>query len=109
MKKKIDWHKQCLIPELLYFQNSNAFTGSVGNEGKKEFRYKLSPAQKTEDEADGAEPQKIIKAEVWYGPFCYEKSTIEDEAEFPMDEKGRSDTIDWLSGKYDSMVPEENS
>ena len=92
MMKKINWHKQGLIPELLYFQNGGIFTGSVSNAGAKEFRYKLSPNEGK------------IKAEVWYGPFCYEKSKISDQSEFPMDEGGRSKALDWLNGKYESMV-----
>ncbi|HEX3017428.1 MAG TPA: hypothetical protein VHP31_06195 [Caproicibacter sp.] len=89
--KTIEWHKQGLIPELLYFQNGGTFTGSVSNTGIKEFRYKLSPNEEK------------IKAEVWYGPFCYEKSEILDQSEFSMDEEGRSQMLDWLKEKYETM------
>lgn len=91
--KKVGWHEQGLIPILLYFQNGGTFTGSVNNSGEKEFRYRLSPT-------DGK-----IKAEVWYGPFCYEKSEILGNAEFAMDENGRSSAIDWIEGKYETMIP----
>lgn len=90
--KEINWHEQGLIPELLYFQNGGTFTGSVNNKGAKEFRYKLSPNEGN------------IKAEVWFGPFCYEKSEILDQSEFSMDESGRSNTLDWLQQKYECMV-----
>lgn len=105
MRKEIDWHAQCLIPELLYFQNGNTFTGSVSSPDEKDFRYRLSPDKESGDGVGKAEPQKIIKAEVWYGPFCYEKSAIADQASFPMEEQGRSDAVDWLSQKYVSMIP----
>lgn len=105
MRKKIDWHAPYLIPELLYFQNGCTFTGSVSNEGEKEFRYRLSPAEKTDDAAEGDAPKQIIVGEVWFGPFCYEKSTAEDRHEASMDEAGREDSIDWLAQKYEEMIP----
>lgn len=90
--KPIDWHKQGWIPQLLFFQNGALYTGSVNQEGAKEFRYKLSPSEGK------------LKAEVWYGPYCYEKSEILDQAEFSMDQQGRSDALDWLGEKYESMA-----
>lgn len=90
--KAIDWQERGLIPELLYFQNGGTFTGSVSNAGAKEFRYKLSP--------DGEK----IRVEVWYGSFCYEKSEILDQSEFPLDESGRSKALDWLKKAYESMA-----
>jgi hypothetical protein len=70
------------IPTLLFFQNGSTFTGSLGT-----FRYKLKPA-------DG-----IIKAEIWHGQFCYEKSEMEDSSEFEISEDGRAKMIEWLSEK----------
>ena len=90
--KATDWHEPGLIPQLLYFQNGTAFTGSVTNAGSKEFRYKIKPSE-----------GKII-VEVWYGPYCYEKSEILDQAEFTMDQEGRSNALDWLKEKYESMI-----
>lgn len=90
--KQIDWHRQGYIPQLLYFQNGASYTGSVSNEGKPEFRYKIAPK-------DGA-----ICAEVWEGPFCYEKSKIADQSEYGMDAEGRSELLDWLQSKYKVMV-----
>ncbi|WBY63434.1 MAG: GNAT family acetyltransferase [Thermocaproicibacter melissae] len=105
MRKAIDWHAQYFIPELLFFQNGCVFTGSVNNDGEKEFRYKLSPAQEAEEGADSDPPRRVILVEVWYGPFCYEKSTIEDRHSFPMDENGRQEAINWLAAKYEEMIP----
>lgn len=93
--KAMNWTEQGVIPGLLYFQNGSAYTGSVndfGNKNTKEFRYKIKPGDGT------------IVAEVWYGPFCYEKSEIIDHAEFPLDEGGRSKMIEWIKEKYESMI-----
>ncbi len=91
-RKEIDWRGRGLIPELLYFQNGGKYTGSVNNPGQREFRYKIGPAEGQ------------IRAEVWYGPFCYEKSKIEEEGRFPMDEAGRGALLDWLGSRYEAMV-----
>lgn len=108
MRKEIDWHAPYFIPELLYFQNGNLFTGSVNNADEKEFRYRLSPGKRELEGADPASEERIIRAEVWYGPFCYEKSEIADQAVFPMEEHGRSDAVDWLASRYEAMVPGGN-
>lgn len=93
--KVIDWNEQGVIPGLLYFQNGSTYTGSVndfGNKEAKEFRYIMKPK-------DG-----ILIAEVWYGPFCYEKSEIVDHAEFSLDDDGRTKMIEWINEKYKSMI-----
>ncbi|QAT49157.1 hypothetical protein EQM14_04850 [Caproiciproducens sp. NJN-50] len=90
--KTIDWHRQGYIPILIDFQNGNTFIGSVSEKGKKEFRYRLSPAEEK------------IRAEVWYGPYCYEKSETLDQSEFSMDMEGREKMVDWLKSKYESMI-----
>ena len=104
MRKEVDWHEACFIPELLYFENGNPFTGSVNSAGEKEFRYQLSPGAKPAEGPD-SKPDKLIVAEVWYGPFCYAKSEIADKTSFAMNEQGRLDAIDWLASKYTEMIP----
>lgn len=102
MIRTIDWKEQGLIPELLYFENGNVFTGSVNNAGAKEYRYRLSPgSEKLED----GSARKFIRAEAWYGPFCYEKSTMEKASEFPLDDAGRAAAIAWLEETYRMMIP----
>jgi len=93
--KTVDWYAQGAIPGLIYFKNGSVYTGSVndfGNKTAKEFRYVIKPN-------DGS-----IKAEVWYGPCCYERSEILDQAEFSMDEDGRSKMLGWMKKKYESMI-----
>lgn len=100
MIRKIDWNAQGLIPELLYFENGNEFTGSVNNAGIREYRYRLSPG--IQKNGDGTE-KKNIRAEAWYGPFCYEKSRMERTADFPLNEDGRKSAIVWLDEQYKAM------
>ena len=40
--------------------------------------------------------QSAIRAELWHGPLCYEKSEIEAEQTFPMSEEGRAAMLAWL-------------
>ena len=37
-----------------------------------------------------------MKAELWHGLFCYEKSDIEAEQVFPLSEEGRNEMYNWL-------------
>jgi hypothetical protein len=69
--------------------------------GEKEYRYRLSPgSEKLADET----VRKFILAEAWYGPLCYEKSTMESSAEFPLDEAGRAGAVEWLGNTYRKMI-----
>ncbi len=79
------------IPTLHTFENNNIFTGSWGM-----LRFKITPAvtMKTAKEVDNE--ASSMKAECWHGLFCYEKSEIEGEADFPMTEQGRDHMIAWL-------------
>ena len=40
-----------------------------------------------------------IFVECWHGPWCYETSTMEDSATFPMSEEGRRDMKKWLEDR----------
>jgi len=91
----IDWFKEGLIPGLLYFKNGGEYTGSVNDYGSKtakEFRYKLDAKEST------------ILAMVWYGPCCFKLSEIAEQAEFSLDEEGRTEMLEWLKAKYESMI-----
>ena len=79
------------IPTLHTFAMNNSFTGSCGP-----FRFRIVPnvVMATPKEVDfGA---SSITAEYWHGPFCYEKSTIENNETFPMSEEGRQKMKCWL-------------
>lgn len=90
--KSIDWHRQGFIPQLLYFQNGATYTGSIRSSGGLEFRFKIAPKD------------SAICSEVWYGPYCYEKSEIADQSDHAMDANGRTEMIDWLKSKYEDMT-----
>ena len=79
------------IPTLQTFENNNIFTGSWGM-----LRFKITPAitMKTPKEVDME--ASSMRAELWHGLFCYEKSEIEAEREFPLSIEGREDMIAWL-------------
>ena len=79
------------LPVLHSFENSNIFTGSYGS-----LRFRVVPAitMKTPKEVDF--DASSMTAEVWHGPFCYKKSTMEDEKTFPLSEAGREELRLWL-------------
>lgn len=79
------------IPTLHTFENNNIFTGSWG-----QLRFKVTPAitMKTPKEVDME--ASSMKAELWHGLFCYEKSDIEEERVFPLSPEGREEMIAWL-------------
>lgn len=79
------------IPTLHTFAMNNIFTGSCGA-----FRFRAEPkvVMKTPKEVDFDESKLFV--EYWHGPFCYEKSEMEESAEFPMTEEGRAEMTRWL-------------
>ncbi len=78
------------LPTLHTFAMDNVFTGSAGA-----LRFKLSP-QVVKNGREVDMEQSAIHAELWHGPFCYEKSEIEQEKTFPMSEEGRAQMLSWL-------------
>ena len=82
---------EIFIPTLHTFAMENSFTGSCGN-----LRFKIVPqvVKRTPKEVDME--ASTIEAEYWYGPFCYEKSTVEGKNTFPMSQEGRSALKAWL-------------
>ena len=79
------------LPTLHTFAMNNIFTGSWGD---LRFRAKPNVVMATPKEVDFQ--QSSIHCEFWHGPFCYEKSTMEGEADFPMSEEGRLAMKAWL-------------
>ena len=83
--------EEIFLPTLHWFAMKNPFTGSCGA-----FRFRTVPnvVMATPKEVDFE--QSSIKCEFWHGPFCYEKSEMEEEKIFPMSEEGRLDMKQWL-------------
>ena len=79
------------IPTLHTFAMKNSFTGSCGA-----FRFRIVPnvVMRTPKEVNFEESS--ITAQYWHGPFCYEKSEIENTQTFPMSEQGRLSMKQWL-------------
>ena len=82
---------ELFLPTLHTFAMNNLFTGSW-----KELRFRIEPNVVMLDAKEVDFSQSTIRAEYWHGPFCYEKSTMEGEAVFPMTEEGRTAMKDWL-------------
>ena len=83
--------RELYIPTLHTFAMDNIFTGSCGT-----FRFRIKPnvVKKTPKEVDME--QSTITAQFWHGLFCYEKSTVEAQKDFPMTEQGRLEMQKWL-------------
>jgi len=81
------------LPTLHTFAMNNIFTGSCGA-----LRFRIVPkVVKVEGNNKEVDFEKsTIEAELWHGPFCYEKSTMEDGRTFPMSEAGRLALKAWL-------------
>lgn len=82
---------EIFLPTLHTFAMDNIFTGSCGS-----LRFKIVPnvEKRTPKEVDME--KSSITAELWHGPFCYEKSQMEAQATFPMSEEGRLAMKTWL-------------
>ena len=86
--------EKLFIPTLHTFAMNNIVTGSQGL-----FRFRAAPEiiMATPKEVDYE--KSTIHAEYWHGLYCYEKSTMEDSATFPMSEEGRLDLKKWLEDR----------
>lgn len=87
MDKNVD----IFLPTLHTFAMKNPFTGSCGA-----LRFKIVPKVEMLTPKEVDMENSSIFAEFWHGPLCYEKSTMEGEATFPMSEEGRAALKAWL-------------
>lgn len=69
------------IPNYMSFNNENTFLGSYNG-----LRFKLTPDVK----------ETTISAEYWYGPLCYEKSTMDGQQSFPLSQEGIAEMTMWI-------------
>ncbi len=79
------------LPTLHYFENGNRFSGSDGP-----LRFMLTPdvVMLTPKEVNLA--GSSIRAQLWHGPYCLEKSEVEQERVFPMSEEALGELRQWL-------------
>ncbi len=80
------------LPTLHWFAMNNLFTGSSGM-----FRFRAEPrvVMATAKEVDYE--ASTIHCEYWHGLFCYEKSEMEGEQDFPMTQAGVDEMKVWLT------------
>ncbi len=84
--------KDLFLPTLHWFAMNNPFTGSSGD-----FRFRLVPEiKKVSGSKEVDFESSCIHAQFWHGPYCYEKSTVEEETAFPLTEEGRLAMKAWL-------------
>ncbi len=83
------------LPTLHSFAMNNIFTGSEGT-----LRFRIVPkVEKLPGSKEVDMENSAIEAEYWYGPLCYEKSTVEGKETFPMSDAGRTALQSWLDSK----------
>ncbi|MBE6926183.1 MAG: hypothetical protein E7461_05000 [Ruminococcaceae bacterium] len=83
------------IPTLHTFAMNNVFTGSHGR-----LRFRIVPnVAKLPGSKEVDMENSSIECAYWFGPFCYEKSSVEDTQVFPMSDDGRAAMKQWLESK----------
>jgi len=82
------------IPTVHTFAMGNLFTGSW-----QALRFRAEPIIVKLESKEVDFSQSAIRVEYWHGPLCYEKSTVEEEATFPLTEEGRIAMKSWLESK----------
>jgi len=80
------------LPVLSHFQNKNPWTASLGR-----LRYRILPTVADTD------PDSLLTAEVWEGPWAYEFSTVEDTKTFPLTQEGLDALPAWLTQWADTV------
>lgn len=76
------------IPEISFFNSGNIYIGSITKSPKVSettFNYKITPKD------------NMLNIEVWYGMYCIGLSDIEITKQFPLDENGLQEMVDWIN------------
>lgn len=80
------------IPKVFYFEVGNVHTGSRGG-----LRYRVEPSGET------------MHVDVWRTDICFElaqeRELLEGGADFPVDEAGFQQLLDYLAVEYDKTPP----
>lgn len=79
------------LPTLHYFENNNRFSGSDGP-----LRFMLTPNVVMRSPKEVELSESTIFGQLWHGPFCLEKSTVEQERTFPMSVEALAEIRAWL-------------
>lgn len=70
------------LPAFHYFEVGNRYSGHIGQEK----RYQLV--------AD--KDNQLMTVQIWFGPYCQEKSEVIEAKEFALDDGGYEQMIRWL-------------
>ena len=87
------------LPTLHTFENENIWNGSYQN-----VRFRVTPSVTMLDAHEVNNAASSMKVEYWTGQFCYEKSTMEDEAVFPLTEDGLEAMRQWIKEKNQKII-----
>ncbi len=79
------------LPTLHYFENNNRFSGSDGT-----LRFMLTPIIAMRSPKEVNLEESSIQGQLWHGPYCIEKSTVELERTFPMSRQALDEIRTWL-------------
>ncbi len=79
------------LPTLHYFVNKNRFSGSDGP-----LRFMLTPNVVMRNAKEAELSECTIFGQLWHGPYCLEKSVVEQEQTFPMSEEALGEIRAWL-------------
>lgn len=78
------------IPKFFVFGEKGIFTGSAA---EKDFNYKVVPNCPKEGD-------KSLRAYIWAGEKCIDKSENVEMREFPLSEEGHAEMLAWLEEEY---------
>lgn len=80
------------IPRYFYFEVGNSTVGSLNT-----FNYQVAPKEVGEDE----NKKKVLRAKVWYGESCSEKSEAAAKQDFDHSFDGYKQMIYWVDEQFD--------
>jgi hypothetical protein len=83
--------EEIFLPTLHYFENNNRFSGSAGM-----LRFMLTPKVEMLTPKEVNLEASSIHGQLWHGLYCLEKSTVEEEQDFPMSHDGLEAIHQWL-------------
>lgn len=78
------------IPKFFVFGEKGIFTGSAA---EKDMNYKVVPNCPKEGD-------KTLRAYIWSGRNCIDKSENVEMREFPLSEEGHAEMLKWLEEEY---------
>lgn len=99
------WIEERDILPFHFYSYKQPFTGSF-----RGLRYRIAmKEQKMPEDEAGQKPERFFSASAWKEPFAYEHTPAEEieEREFPFDEEGYRQVLEWLNEKAAPYAGEE--